>query len=106
MKRILLPVSALALLAALLCGCTGNEGRVVTGEPMPTSNVTSSPAPSTATRAPAVPTVTPDGPGTGSEPDRGSGLTNGTGVDGSGTDADRTGAHGTNGNAAHGSGVG
>ena len=88
MKRIILPAAVLAVLAMLLAGCTVNDGKVtVTDPPRVTANVTSSPAPATPTHAPTAPAVTPEGPGSGSEPDMGSGLTGGSGLDGRGSGA-------------------
>ena len=95
MKRILLPAAVLVVLALTLGGCTMDGDKiVVTDPPRVTSNVTSSPAPVT----PEVPSMTPNAPGGGSEPDQGSGLTSGNGIDqgSSGTD----GAAGQNGSIA------
>ena len=95
MKRILLPAAALVVLALTLGGCTMDGDKiVVTDPPRVTSNVTSSPAPVT----PEVPSMTPNAPGGGSEPDQGSGLTSGNGIDqgSSGTDS----AAGQNGSIA------
>ena len=99
MKRIILPAAVLAVAAMLLAGCTVNDGKVtVTDPPRVTANVTSSPAPATPTHTtshtPTAPAVTPEGPGSGSEPDMGSGLTGGSGIDGSGS-AGHTAAPGT-----------
>ncbi len=78
MKRILLPAAALLILALALGGCTADGGKIiVTDPPRVTSNVTSSPAPVT----PEAPAITPNSPGGGSEPNEGSGLTNGNGID-------------------------
>ncbi len=75
MKRILLPAAALLTMALLLAGCTmDGDSITVTDPPRVTSNVTSSPAPAT-------PEVTPDAPGAGSQPDRGNGLSSGSGLD-------------------------
>ncbi len=99
MKRILLPAAALVVLALTLGGCTMDGDKiVVTDPPRVTSNVTSSPAPVT----PEVPSMTPNAPGGGSEPDQGSGLTSGNGIDqgSSGTDG-AAGQNGSTGGAKH-----
>ena len=92
MKRILLPAAALVVLALMLGGCTLDGDKiVVTDPPRVTSNVTSSPAPVT----PEAPSMTPNAPGGGSEPDQGSGLTSGNGID-QGSSAGTDGAAGQN----------
>ena len=92
MKRILLPAAALVVLALTLGGCTMDGDKiVVTDPPRVTSNVTSSPAPVT----PEAPSMTPNAPGGGSEPDQGSGLTSGNGID-QGSSAGTDGAAGQN----------